>query len=959
MTEGVCRFGVLGPLVLERDGESVPLPSGHRRSLLALFLMAGGAPLSRDRLVDELWGEGQPASAVSALHVHLSKLRELLGDMVVRDTAGYSLRPGFELDCWRFEALVDEARSNLGQARTLLGEALGLFRGEPLCDVACEGSVAQWRRALEEKRLQALLLRVEADLAAGAAGELVAELESLASAHPFEERLWGQLMLALYRSGRQADALDVFARARRGFASELGLEPGEQLVRLHAQILEHDGSLLLAAPGDGAGSGQLVAVQPTVQPAHTPRRPASGLPAAVTKLIGREPELAVLQTLLADPDVRVVTLIGPGGVGKTRLSLELARRLENQYRDGAVLVRLERLTEPALVAAEIAAALGHRDGAAGPGADGLGRYLRDRELLLVIDNFEHLLPAAVLVSELLELAPRIQVLISSRAALRIRGERLFTVEPLELPTGASEDEIAQSPAVQLFVNRALAVDPALDLDLNAQRTLAAICRALDGLPLAIELAASRCQILTLGQIHEQLPQPLSIGERSLRDLPARHQTLHATIAWSDELLSASARAVLRGAGAFLGGFTMSALGAVVGRSPETELSELREASLVRRQADAGRFELLELVRAFALDASGGTDEGVESRTRHRRYFAGLIAPVSAAFDGGAAAGELSAPLRADHANLRAAFADAVEEGDQESATALALGLRPLWIAGNLRQESGEVAERLLQRFSIPGEQELALLRIVAALEEGAAEWQRRFAARAAELGDQEALGIATTQLFAEAINARDQEEIRRLQPVLLSLIAAGTSPRVLGWVHYSLWADAYLDGRFESAYEHAAASVERASEIHHEYMLMCALEARLLAGSAVTGEIAQPALAEIIELARHHGIHSVAVAALWFVARYAAGVDPGSAGRWLALAERIRTDGDTTRSLEEVLREETMAVLGITDLTELLATVPSFDPAAALDDAAAWVASRSPTEIAPREPAARLASPAG
>jgi predicted ATPase/DNA-binding SARP family transcriptional activator len=931
----------------------VPLPSGHRRSLLALFLMAGGVPLSRDRLVDELWGEDQPASAVSALHVHLSKLRDLLGDLVVRGTAGYSLRSGFELDCRRFEALVDEARSNPGQARALLGEALALFRGEPLCDVACEGSVAQWRRALEEKRLQALGLRIEADLAAGAAGELVAELEPLASAHPFEERLWGQLMLALYRSGRQADALDAFARARRGFATELGLEPGEQLVRLHARMLEHDRSLLLAVPGDGAGSGQPVADRP----APTPRPPASNLPAAVTRLIGREPELAVLQALLADGDARVVTLVGPGGVGKTRLSLELARRLEPEYRDGAAFVRLERLTEPALVAAEIAVALGHRDGAAGPGADGLGRYLQDRELLLVIDNFEHLLPAAVLVSELLELAPRIQVLISSRTALRIRGERLFTVEPLELPTGASEDEIAQSPAVQLFVNRALAVDPALGFDLDTQRTLAAICRALDGLPLAIELAASRCQILTPGQIHEQLPRPLSIGERSLRDLPDRHQTLHATIAWSDELLTPSARAVLRGAGAFLGGFTLRALEAVVGRSPEAELTELREASLVRRQADAGRFELLELVRAFALDASGGTEEQVEIRARHRRYFAELVAPISAAFDGGAAAGELSAPLRADHANLRAAFADAVDAGDEESATALALGLRPLWLAGSLRQESGELAERLLQRFSIPGEQELALLRIVAALEEGAAEWQRRFAARATELGDQEALGIATTQLFAEAINGRDLEEIRRLRPVLLSLIAPGASPRILGWVHYSLWADAYLDGRFESAYEHAAASLERASEIGHEYMLMCALEARLLAGSAVSGEIRQPELAEIIEMARRHGLHSVAVAALWFVARYAAGVDPMSAGRWLALAERIRTDGETNRSLEEVLREETMAVLGITDLTELLTAVPSFDPAAALDDAAAWVASRSTTEIAPRKRVARQPAP--
>jgi predicted ATPase/DNA-binding SARP family transcriptional activator len=953
--EGICRFGVLGPLTLERDGQAVRLPSGHQRSLLALFLMAGGVPLSRDRLIDELWGERQPASAVSALHVHLSKLRDLLGDLVVRETAGYSLRAAeIELDCWRFDALVDKARSEPGQARALLGEALGLVRGEPLCDVACEGSVAQWRRALEEKRLQALLWRVEADLAAGAAGELVAELEWLASAHPFEERLWGQLMLALYRCGRQADALDAFARARRGFAGELGLEPGEQLARLHTRMLEHDDSLLLAAAGEGAATADLAAHRPV----HVPKPPASNLPGAVTKLIGREPELAALQALLTDPHVRVVTLIGTGGVGKTRLSIELARRLEAEYRDGAVLVRLERLTDPALVAAEIAGALGHRAGTDGPGADGLVRYLRDRELLLVIDNFEHLLSAAVLVSELIELAPRIRVLVSSRTALRIRGERLFAVEPLELPTGGSEDEIARSPAVALFVHRALAADPDLRLELDDRRILAAICRALDGLPLAIELAASRCHLLTPAQIHEQLSRPLAIGERALRDLPDRQQTLHATIGWSYELLTASAQAALRGAGVFLGGFTPAALQAVIGRTPGTELSELREASLVRRQTDAGRFELLELVRAFALDACRDTGEAADIHARHRHYFAELVAPVSAAFEGGSSAfGEQSGPLWADHANLRAAFADAVGEGDQESATGLALGLRPLWIAGNLRQESGELAERLLNRFSIPGEQELALLRIVAALEHPAAKWQRRFAERAAELGDQEALGVATTQLFAEAVNACDREELRRLRPVLLGLIAPGTSPRVLGWVHYSLWGEAYIDRRFEPAYEHARACVELAAEIGHEYMHLCALEARLLARSAVSREITQPDLAEVIELARRHGVHSVAVAALWFVARYAAEVDPETAPRWLALAERIRTELDTARSLEDVLREETMVVLGITDLGPLLAAAPPFDPTTALDEAAVWVSSRSPAEIAPREHVAQVASP--
>ncbi len=577
----------------------------------------------------------------------------------------------------------------------------------------------------------------------------------------------------------------------------------------------------------------------------------------------------------------------------------------------------------------------------------------------MIDNFEHLLPAAVFVSELLELAPQIRVLVSSRTALRIRGERLFAVEPLGLPTGGSDDEIAQSPAVQLFAHRALAADPDLGLDREVHRTVAAICRALDGLPLAIELAASRCQLLTPAQIHDQLSLPLSIGERGLRDLPDRQQTLHATIAWSYELLTPSAQAVLRGAGAFLGGFTLDALQAVMGRTLGTELSELREASLVRRQGDPSRFQLLELVRAFALEACLATGESADVHARHRQYFADLAEPAGEAFEAGGAVGELSVPLRADHANLRAAFADAVQEGDQASATRLALGLRPLWIAGNLRQESGELAERLLDRFSIPGEQELALLRIVAALEHPAGRWQRRFADRAAELGDQEALGVATAQLFAEAINELDREEIRRLRPVLLGLIGPGTSPRVLGWVHYSLWGDAYIDARYDEAFGYACTCAELAADMGHNYMLVCALEARLLAGSAVTQEITQPELAEVIELARRHGVHSVAVAALWFVARYAAEVDPEAGGRWLALAERIHTELDTARSLEEVLRAETMEVLGITDLRPLLSAVPSFDPAHALDEAAAWVASRSPGEIAPRDHVAQLASADG
>ncbi|MGO9976489.1 MAG: ATP-binding protein [Solirubrobacteraceae bacterium] len=935
MAKDVCRFGVLGPLVLERDGQVVPLPSGRQRSLLALLLLGGGVPLSRDRLIDELWGSRPPASAVSALHVHLSKLRAPLGGLLVLEPAGYSLRQGgFELDVWRFDALVEQAKGAREQAGSLLHEALALFRGEPLCDVAAEASVAQWRRALEDKRLQAIVLRLDAELAAGAGGELVGELERLAGEHPFEERLWGQLMLSLYRCGRQADALDAYQRARRLLAGELGLEPGELLSQLQRRILDGDSTLLAQAPA------------PAVAPSTV-----SNLPRALTRLVGRQPELAALAGLMEDPDVQVLTLTGPGGVGKTRLLLELARRHELDYRDGAVLVRLERVTDPALVAAEIAAALAHRAGTDEPSADGLTSYLRERELLIAVDNFEHLLPAAVLVAELLAQAPGIRVLVSSRMALRIRGEQVFELEPLGLPADESEREISHSPAVALFVQSARAATRRLTLDAGTTRTIARICRALDGLPLAIELAAARSQSLTPAQIADQITQPLSIGAHALRDLPDRQQTLQATIRWSYDLLSADTREALRSAAVFLGGFTHAALEAVVGGPAASQLDELLEASLVRRQSEGGRFELLELVRAFALDELERSGQGPDTRARHRRHFAAHVAPASAAFDGGQAPGVLAAPLLADHANLRAALEDALQTGDQQTALTLALGLRPLWLAGMLRQESEELVERLLERFSIPGDKEVALLIPVAFVNSyiTATRWNRRVAARAAEIGDKEGQATALCNLFAQAINARDPDEMSRLRPELLALITPEASTKALGWIHYFLALDAYVEGSFESAFEHAALSAEKADAIGHEFMRGAAVGARLLARSARDEVITHEALGEALQLMSRPSIQPLAAFALWLVARYAAGVAPETAGRWLAHAERILLALDSQLWPESVLRDETLAVLGIEDLSLLLDRTPPLDHAVALAEAAAWLAGRDPSERASRK----------
>ncbi len=935
VTGGSSRFGVLGPLAFERDGEAVPIVSNRQRTLLALLLMSDGRPVSRDRLIDELWGEERPASAVSALHVHLSKLRELLGDLLERDVAGYRLRPdGYTLDANEFAAVVAAAREDPSRSADLLREALGLVRGVSLADVAWDGSLATWQRSLEQQRLQATLMRIDADLGAGAAGELIAELEALVDEHPFEERAWGQLITALHNAGRKADALAAFQRVRRLLSQELGLDPDPALVKLNDR--------LLAADSGGAGPVSAVADRATAEV----KSRSSSLPRPLTRLVGREGDLATLRGLLADPEVRLLTLTGLGGVGKTRLLIELARLLEPEYRDGAVLVRLDRVADPAWVPAELAAAIAARDGEDAPGAGGLAGYLRESELLIALDNFEHLMPAVGTVAELLEGAPQSRMLVSSRTALRIRGEHVYEVEPLELPAGDSDGEIAANPAVQLFLQSAVAADRRLRIDRDVSRSVARICRALDGLPLAIELAASRFGRADPLELVQRLS--LGAGERGLRDLPDRQRTLDATLRWSYDLLTPKAQELLLACGVFTGGFDATALAVVAGWRIAPELDELVHASLVRGPNEAGRFWLLELVRRFAQGELEGRD--ATARARHMGHFSAAVAPAIAALDAGEPPAQVAATWTADHANLRDALEHALRSADPAAAVALALGMRPIWYASMLTDEAHEFVARVLELDGVSPPDEVRLLQaaVFVAFAQTGLPWLHRLATRTAELGDRDSSAMAVCNYFAMAANTRDLDEMASVRPTLEGLLDTELGDRAMGWARYFLAIDDYVGARFAASAAHAAESLRYAHACGHAFLIGCASGIELLAAWARDGEIPQPALLDAVQLMGAPGVPPLSAFALWLIGRYAVEHDSAVALECLVGAQRLVVQAGVDIWPESLLREETLAMLGLSELP------PDGEPDAvvradaALDRAAAWLAARPGSECAAR-----------
>jgi predicted ATPase/DNA-binding SARP family transcriptional activator len=714
------RFGVLGPITAwTGDGQPVPIPGAKVRALLADLVVHVGEPVTTDRLVDDLWGEspdstdraGLVSSKVSQLRRALEAAEPGARSLVVSPPPGYTLavEPGW-VDADEFTTLVDAAAAagDPREAADRLERALALWRGPAYGEVADMAFARSTVSLLDERRLTAYEALARARLALGEHARVADEMTPLVAAHPWREELRLAQVLALYRAGRQPDALASFEDYRRHLLDELGIDPSPAAAALQHAVLVQDPSLDAPAPAAGAG-----APGATPGPADRSDRPLrrrpSNLPGRRTAVFGRDDDVAAL--VEAIDAAQLVTLVGPGGVGKTTLALEAARHVAGDRPDGAWFVDLSgidrgRASATAdVVADEVTAVLAIRQitdtPSSAPSVDRLGAALRGHEALLVLDNCEHVVEAAAAVADrLLRDAPDVTVLATSREPLGVPGEVVRTVAPLAVPAPRDQRHpaiVAQSDAVRLFVARARAAGATTEIEPWTAPLLGTLCRRLDGLPLALELAATRVPALGLSEVVGRLGDRFRLLGAGRRGGPERHRTLEAMLDWSWDLLDEDERVVLRRLAVHADGCTLAAAAAVgadgsdsspaggapapVGDASEVAdvLGRLVERSLVvANDGPAGtRYRLFESVSAYATARLVEAGERDAVRRRHLAWHLALAERADAHLRGPHQAAWLGT-LDVEGANMHAALDTAVDLGLPDDAHRLVAALGWYW-----------------------------------------------------------------------------------------------------------------------------------------------------------------------------------------------------------------------------------------------------------------------------------------
>jgi predicted ATPase/DNA-binding SARP family transcriptional activator len=767
---------LLGPFEVTIDGEVVTtFDYAKVRALLAYLAVESHRPLPRARLAALLWPDQPDRTARSNLSQALTTLRTALGDktaerpVLLTDAQSIQLDPcgAVEVDVMQFLALLHDSDAHAHHSwRTCmlcadrLRRAVDLYRGNFLADFYIPDSAVfeEWaalqREHLVQRALSALSRLAERAEWRGAYTEAVSYVRRQVAMEPLIEASQRALMRLLALNGERTAALAQYRQLQSMLAHELAVEPEEATRAVFDQIRR----------GDSAG----------LQPPQAP----FVVPAPPTPLVGRAQELQAIRALLQEAGMRALTIIGTGGVGKTRLAIEAAHVLRYDFEDGIYFVELASLNDAALVADALAQVLGVKERPGQSIVETLRGHLRAKHLLLVLDNFEHVSNAAPLVSELLAACPALRVVVTSREPLSIRAEQQFALEPL-----------ADADAVQLFVQRAQAAGAGLAADETNTSIYTAICRRLDRLPLAIELIAVRARTLSPIDLLRQLDRPLQVLVRGPRDVPLRHQALRNAIQWSYDLLDSEEQHVFAKFGVFAGGWTPEAAQAVLGESIAVlpVLEALHRASLVYKQviADETRFLMLETIREFALEQLEASGEAEAAHRQHAGYFARFSMAVYEELLRAEAPG-WSRRVAAEQDNLRAAFGWALSHQAYETALRIATGVwRFHWMRGLLREGLDRLKTALMYRDEAPWEVQSNALRAAGTLAiglsdfVGARHWLEAAVEAGRRLDDPRLLQPALTNLGYALLEQGDLEGARSHLEESLALARRAQDPNTV------------------------------------------------------------------------------------------------------------------------------------------------------------------------------------